>query len=106
MQGQDLSLTGAGWRNFAEVFGRLAPPLRPSPTDVANLGRAIAHEDKRILLLGVTPELSVLGRELTAVDNSPRMLAHVWPGDRECRRAILGDWTDLPFADGSFHAGI
>ena len=60
----------------------------------------------RLLLLGVTPELSVLGEDLTAVDNSPPMLAAIWPGDREGRRAILADWTDLPFADGSFDAVI
>jgi SAM-dependent methyltransferase len=54
----------------------------------------------------VTPELSVLGPDLTAVDNSPRMLAEVWPGDGEARRAILADWTDLPFAQGTFDAVI
>ena len=58
------------------------------------------------MLLGVTPELSVLGSELTAVDNSPGMLAQVWPGDQPLRRAILGDWTDLPFADATFDAAI
>jgi hypothetical protein len=91
-------LTTGGWRNFAGVYGRLRPPLRPSPIDVANLSRAISHDDKRILLLGVTPELSVLGRELTAVDNSPSMLARVWPGDQTLRRAVIGDWTNLPSA--------
>jgi SAM-dependent methyltransferase len=99
-------LTTGGWRNFAGVYGRLRPPLRPSPIDVANLSRAISHDDKRILLLGVTPELSVLGRELTAVDNSPSMLARVWPGDQTLRRAVIGDWTNLPFADATFDAAI
>lgn len=106
MQGADSSLTTKGWRNFAGVHGKLRPPLRPSEGDVENLRRSIAADDKRILLLGVTPELSVLGRELVAVDNSPRMLAEVWPGDRENRRAVLADWTDLPFETGSFDAVI
>jgi SAM-dependent methyltransferase len=66
----------------------------------------MADRDGRLLLLGVTPELSVLGKELVAVDNSPRMIERVWPGDEEKRRAIIGDWTDLPFEDGTFGAVI
>ncbi len=54
----------------------------------------------------MTPELSVLGKDLTAVDNSPRMLAEVWPGDRADRRALVGDWTELPFDKDSFDAVI
>ena len=106
MQGADSSLTTGGWRNFAGVHGSLRPPLRPAESDVENLRRAIDADNRRILLLGVTPELSVLGRELVAVDNSPRMLASVWPGDRADRRAMLADWTDLPFESGSFDAVI
>jgi SAM-dependent methyltransferase len=34
------------------------------------------------------------------------MLAQVWPGDSEGRRAILGDWTALPFPDQAFAAAI
>ena len=94
------------WRNFAGVFGRLRPPLRPSPSDVDTIRRAIAGQDRRVLLLGVTPELSVLGSELTAIDNSPRMIDRVWPGDSDRCRAILGDWTRFPFPDGSFDAVI
>jgi SAM-dependent methyltransferase len=106
VRGTDSSLATRDWHNFAGVHARLRAPLRPAPGDVENFRRSAAGDDKRVLLLGVTPELSVLGRELTAIDNSPRMLANVWPGDREGRRAILGDWTDLPFASGSFDAVI
>ena len=106
MRGTDSSLAARDWRNFAGVHASLRAPLRPAPSDVENFRRSAAGDDKRVLLLGVTPELSVLGSELTAIDNSPRMLANVWPGDREGRRAILGDWTDLPFASGSFDAVI
>ena len=94
------------WRNFAAVYGRLCPPLRPSPSDVAHFAGAMAGHDARVLLLGVTPELSVLGNDLTAIDNSPRMLSDVWIGDHPARRAVRGDWTRLPFEDSSFTAVI
>lgn len=67
---------------------------------------AIGGNDGRVLLLGVTPELSVLGRELVATDNTPRMIERVWPGDNDRRRAILADWTRLPFEDGAFDSVI
>ena len=67
---------------------------------------AISSLPGRVLLLGVTPELAVLGRELVAVDNSPAMLEHVWPGDTDSRRAVLADWADLPFNDSEFDAVI
>jgi len=73
---------------------------------VIGFERAIHGRDQRVLLLGVTPELAVLGRDLTAVDNSPRMIARIWPGDNEERRALLADWTHLPFEDASFDAVI
>ena len=94
------------WRNFAGVFARLRPPLRPTPSDVETMRRAIAGRDRRVLLLGVTPELSVLGTELVAIDNSPRMIDRVWPGDSARCRAVLGDWTGLPFSDSTFDAVI
>jgi SAM-dependent methyltransferase len=106
VRGPNSTLTNAGWRNFSGVHGRLRPPLRPSPGDVDNIRHAIDGSDQRVLLLGVTPELSVVGRHLIAVDNSPRMLADVWPGDRPDRRAMLADWTELPFASASFDAVI
>jgi SAM-dependent methyltransferase len=94
------------WRNFPGVFGKLKPPLRPSPSDVANIERGIAGCGGRVLLLGVTPELSTLGNELIAIDNSARMIEIVWPGDDHRRRAMIGDWTELPFDDGAFDAVI
>lgn len=94
------------WRNFVTVFDRLRPPLRPAPSDVARFRSALGPDAGRILLLGVTPELAGLGTHLVAVDNSPRMIARVWPGDTDGRRAVLADWTALPFEDGSFDAVV
>lgn len=93
------------WKSFADFYGRLGPPLTPSPADVEAIRRSLP-EAGQILLLGVTPQLAQLGRDLVAVDNSPKMLAQVWPGDAMNRRAVLADWTDLPFGDGEFSAVI
>jgi SAM-dependent methyltransferase len=93
------------WKSFADFYSRLGPPLTPSPSDVDAVRRSLP-EGRRILLLGVTPQLARLGGDLVAVDNSPKMLAQVWPGDGADRRAILADWTDLPFAEGEFDAVI
>lgn len=94
------------WRNFSSVYRRLAPPLRPSDSDVERVRHGLAGYTGRVLLLGLTPELSILSDDLTAVDNSAAMLAKVWPGDTRCRRALLADWTRLPFPNASFTAVI
>jgi SAM-dependent methyltransferase len=62
-----------------------------------------ARPSLRALILGVTPELCRLpwpaGTILRAVDNSPEMIATLWPGPPEQVRP--GNWTELPFADAS-----
>lgn len=93
------------WRNFAAVFAHLRSPLRPAASDVARISDALGGA-RRLLLLGVTPELARLGETLVAVDGAPGMIARVWPGDDDRHHAILGDWTALPFADGAFDAVI
>jgi SAM-dependent methyltransferase len=99
-------MAGPDWHHFPALHARLASPLRPAPGDVAGFRRAIEGGDGKVLLLGVTPELSVLGQSLVAVDASPRMIERVWPGDSDGRRAILGEWSALPFENGSFDAVI
>lgn len=104
-----LEATSAGrvpWKNFADFYSRLEPPLTPTPGDVDAIRQSLPPEARRILLLGVTPHLAGVGPDLVAVDNSPKMLAQVWPGDGEGRRALLADWTDLPFDEETFDAVI
>ena len=92
------------WENYHRTWRRLGPPLRPTAETVAAFRRALAGPDGRVLLLGVTPELAGLGRELVAVDNSAGMIGGVWPGDSARRHAVQGDWRALPVASRSMSA--
>lgn len=94
------------WRNFPGVYNRLAPPLRPAPGDVELMRAAIAPHDDQTLLLGVTPGIATLGQNLIAVEGSRAMIDRLWPGDQPDRRALVGDWTALPFEAGRFGAVI
>ncbi len=94
------------WRNFPGVYNRLAPPLRPAPSDVERMRAAIAPQDDQILLLGVTPGIATLGQNLIAVEGSRAMIDRLWPGDQPDRRALVGDWTALPFEAGRFGSVI
>lgn len=104
MTGIQLTEAPVAWRHFSKVYPALRPPLKPSERDVQIAANAIRGHSARVLLLGVTPELSLLGENLTAVDNAPQMLSEVWPGDRTNRRAMLADWTKLPFEAVSFNS--
>ncbi len=66
----------------------------------------VAGHDARVLLLGVTPELAGIGLELSAIDRSDTMIAHIWPGDTARASARNADWLAPPFEDGTFTAII
>ena len=112
----DLQIT---WSNIAANWDKWKAPLRPSAEDVSIIQQKIAswktdNSLAKILLLGVTPELANMEysfpTELTAMDINSEMIKHVWPGDNENRKALLGDWMtselpasqDIVLADGSF----
>lgn len=90
---------GEYWQGFAQRWSRLGPPLRPCAEDVEHFRRTLGDAPGRCLLLGVTPELATIAPSLTAIDNSAAMIKALWP---EERKAVLGDWLDMPFTDGSF----
>jgi SAM-dependent methyltransferase len=102
------------WAAHATNWSRLASPLRPCPEDLQRLKETWATSlpagiPKRridVLMLGVTPELALYpwAEEISlhAVDSSEEMIRSVWPGDGPDRRAVLGDWQQMPFADASF----
>lgn len=74
----------------------MRPPLRANGEVVCALAELIAGRDERLLLLGVTPELSGLGQDLTAADWSEEMIARIWRGDCADRRAVRANWLELP----------
>ena len=99
------------WTGLARHWQAVATPLRPGPEDVCYVQRVVdalaAHVRRpRVLLLGVTPELSTLeypaDANLVAVDSSPEMLRAWWTPPRGCGSlALLGRWQTLPVRDTS-----
>jgi SAM-dependent methyltransferase len=99
------------WVGLAAHWHAVATPLRPGDCDAAYVQRVIATvgrrvADMRVLLLGVTPELSGLSypphARLLAVDFSAEMLAALWTPARGCASiATRGRWESLPVAPGS-----
>lgn len=102
------------WAAFAAKWEQVASPLRPCPEDlqrlketwVTSLPAGIPGRCIEVLLLGVTPELALFPwaeqTSLRAIDSSEEMIRSVWPGDGPDRKAVLGDWRQVPFADASF----
>lgn len=88
------------WNAIRRHWQLLGAPLRPPPEVVESYNRALDLARSHVVLLGVTPELAGLGASMTAVDESADMIAGIWPGDTDTRRAISGDWLDLPAAAG------
>ncbi|MGN6515519.1 MAG: class I SAM-dependent methyltransferase [Rhizomicrobium sp.] len=89
---------------FNRIRPRLKPPLCPDPQIVSAYARAIAGHDERVLLMGVTEELADLGKTTVALDISRTMIADAWPGDTEKRKAVRGNWLDMPFDARQFTA--
>ncbi len=92
------------WNEYHRRWSRLSAPLRPDADIVGAFEKIAAGHDARILLLGVTPELAGIGQQLSAIDRSDAMIAHIWPGDTERAQARNADWLAPPFADRTFTA--
>ncbi len=101
------------WNDVADHWNNWGPPLRPGSEDLlimrGNLVRWLEKnpvETLRVFLCGVTPEIVTMAWpcpiELTAMDQSQRMIDCVWPGDIPgVRRAMVGNWLTPGLASGS-----
>ena len=95
-----------GWQEFYRRWARLKPPLRPHADVVSAFRAAVDGARDHVLLLGMTPELADIGLETTAVDNSANTIKHIWPGDTQARRAVHGNWLEMPFHEPRFSAAL
>lgn len=92
------------WANLFRTWDLIGAPLRPHPDVVAVMKRELGADEADMVLLGVTPEFARLGKTLTAVDANPNMIGALWIGDDANRKAVVGNWLDLPLADQSVDA--
>ncbi|MBZ9986371.1 class I SAM-dependent methyltransferase [Mesorhizobium sp. BH1-1-5] len=94
------------WNAIRKHWQLLGSPLRPPAEVVETYDRELDLARSHVVMLGVTPELAGLGATITSVDESAAMIAGIWPGDTDTRKAMQGDWFDLPFGDASVEALI
>jgi len=102
--------TAGQWPQVARNWRMIGSPLRPVDEDVALFARALgewtaayAGAAPRGLILGVTPELYHLPwpdrARVRAVDRTPEMITHIWPG--QAAQVLRADWQELPLPVGS-----
>ncbi|MDX8462911.1 class I SAM-dependent methyltransferase [Mesorhizobium humile] len=94
------------WNAIRKHWQLLGSPLRPPAEVVETYDRELELARSHVVMFGVTPELAGLGARMTAVDESADMIAGIWPGDTDTRKAVQGDWFDLPFPGASVDALI
>ena len=84
------------WNNYHARWSQIQPPLRPHADVIAGIRSLAGGPHQSVVLLGVTPELATAFDRVHAVDKSDGMIANVWPGDTESRKATQGNWLALP----------
>lgn len=95
------------WQAHARQWSRIGGPLRPSGEDVSIMRAILGPAPGTGLLLGVTPELTVLSERLIAVERDAAMIERHWVPRGSGQSVRKGDWLELPLAPDSvdFAAG-
>ena len=94
------------WNNYHARWSQIQPPLRPHADVIAGIRSLAGGPHQNVILLGVTPELAAAFDRVHAVDKSDGMIANVWPGDTESRKATQGNWLALPMPAGPVDAVV
>ncbi|MEO6396415.1 MAG: class I SAM-dependent methyltransferase [Devosia sp.] len=94
------------WAGVGKVWASYKQPLRPGEGVAQQMRTLLNTDEADMLLLGVTPEFSRLGRTMTALDVAPPMIGVVWPGDTKTHRAKQGNWLEMPLDEGSVDAVV
>jgi SAM-dependent methyltransferase len=98
----DVIMNPSHWDSIYQGGPQQEPQSVRFAQVLAGVKQQIAGIEGRLLLLGVSPSLSDIGSDVTAVDRKAAVVRHRWPGNTPNRRAVVADWLQLPFADGSF----
>ncbi|WP_292553048.1 hypothetical protein [Mesorhizobium sp.] len=85
------------WNAIRKHWQLLGSPLRPPAQVVEAYERELELAQSHVVMLGVTPELAGLGATMIAVDESADMIAGIWPGDTDMRKAVRGDGSTCRF---------
>lgn len=93
------------WAERAKHWGKIGPPLQPNQ-EVIDCFTSLIPADRRILMLGVTPQVANAYNNVTAVDFSPAMIERVWPGNTATKHAIEDNWLTIDLADELFDGVI
>jgi SAM-dependent methyltransferase len=94
------------WRSLFRAWSTLPTPVRVASEVIDGIKAEVADVRGPILLLGMTSGLLDAAADVTAIDQSSRLVGDLWPGNGPGRNAVIGDWLRLPFAPGSFAACI
>jgi ubiquinone/menaquinone biosynthesis C-methylase UbiE len=89
------------WADRSQHWGKIGPPLQPNQ-EVIDAFTALIPADKKILMLGVTPQIANAYQNVTAIDFSPGMIERVWPGNTDTKHAIEDDWLTVGLDDNQF----
>src|ERR1044072_134584 len=94
------------WDRLYQGTPQQEPESRRHEQVAAGVTEQLAGLGGPILLLGVSPTLSRIGSDVTAVDRTHGAARARWPGNGPGRRAVVADWLRLPFPAASFTACI
>lgn len=97
------------WNKYSKNWKTRRSPWRPSCGDLVIYKKLLGRKNKRILLLGATPEIrNIIGKNMSTVlaDMCPNMIKSmsksVLPSKIQNEMYIITNWCKMPFLDSSF----
>jgi len=94
-------MTTTHWAARSLHWNAMGPPLQPNQ-EIIDCFHSIIPCSKHIMLMGVTPQIANAYANVIAVDREPAMIANVWPGDTETKKAINANWLAVNLPAESF----
>src|ERR1700694_4202662 len=94
------------WDNLFRAWSTLPTPVRVASEVIDAIKAEVADVHGPILLLGMTSGLFDAGADITAIDQSSRLVGDLWRANAPGRQAVIGDWLHMPFGPASFAACI